>query len=136
MAMSGTYYARLGSVLQLFEGATVINSYDLNLNRNFQQVLPIKYNMDFRLTPSYHADGNNLYIIANTADGLRMGTLYSQLDLKTGEWVKMEGLEIEKRWIANENILWFKNNFIQPFIKYSGLLPPQKQAINLQLITY
>ncbi|HWD89433.1 MAG TPA: hypothetical protein VG367_14980 [Mucilaginibacter sp.] len=105
------------------ENSAIINGYDKDLNQSFQQVLPNR--TTFALTSHatagfYHNSNNNLCVVVNTGN-MTFDTMFGQLDLATGKWVKLKMLE--KKKITSSDFtpptdLWYKDSFIliyQPF---------------------
>jgi hypothetical protein len=137
VTLSDQFYTTVGNgISQVFERAFVINGYDLNLKQKFQQLLPVEYNYDFPITPGYYIANNSLYIVTNSnIHGFKLTPIMAQLDLNTGNWVKIQKLAINKGRVTDHNVFWFKDSFIVPYMKLVGRFPP-KEDIDLQLNLY
>jgi hypothetical protein len=111
---------------QIFGSAIVVNGYDINLKKKFQQLVPSHTTGVLALYPSLHADSNSLYVIANDdVSTPHIKALYCQLDLNTGNWLQMSLLEKEKLGKsdpADHNILWFKNRFAILYLEPHALI--------------
>ncbi|MBK0378383.1 hypothetical protein [Mucilaginibacter segetis] len=122
------------------QDAHIINCYDQNLKRNFQQVLPSRYIYPAQLLETgSHFQKQKLYIVANNRSGNTINGLYAVLDINTGKWEKMEILpkkHIDKTdYVEGLSILWFNNNFVIPYFSLKGLMR-SKLNISLQQNTY
>jgi 5-hydroxyisourate hydrolase-like protein (transthyretin family) len=110
------------------EQAIVINGYDMALKLKFQQLMPSYYGyLRLWLPTGFHFINDKLYVIANTKDGMTtIKSIYGELDTKTGQWSKMYQLSKKKLKNASfgdgENVLWFKNNYILPYLAPHGLM--------------
>lgn len=123
-----------------FENSLIINGYDTDLKSKFQQLLPSFYRHYFVLNAGYYENKNSLYIIANSANGPHIHNwhpYYGQLDLNTGNWLKLEKLpkgKLNDDYLADGNILWFPGGFIVPFCNMHYM--SGNQEITLQLNSY
>ncbi|MEO6150529.1 MAG: hypothetical protein ABIN95_10345 [Mucilaginibacter sp.] len=128
VAMSNRYIQRGQQAVWLVEPSIVINGYDLNLKSKFQQVMPSFYLCGLKYLPAgFYADNNTLRVIANNKDGLMSyNTIYGELDLTTGKWKRMDILSKKKlkgtAFADGPNVLWYKKNFIVPFLEPGGML--------------
>jgi len=126
------------TMAEFFEdNSIIINGYDLNLKQKFQKIVPSLSEWQRALHADYHFGNNSLYVIANTGKRSK-STIYGQLDLTTGNWLKLEMLE--RKGIGNEeftdrNILWFTNGFITPFADLKNLYT-YKKVIDLASYSY
>jgi hypothetical protein len=138
VTFSEHYIASIGKGGFFKEYSLIINGYDLNLKQKFQQILPsLSESTPHLLYTGYHFINNALYVIANTGERKR-STFYGQLDLSTGNWLKLEILPrkgIENYEYSDKNVLWFTNGFIVPYMAPHGLIMG-KEIASLQLSTY
>jgi hypothetical protein len=124
----------------VFENSLIINGYDTDLKPKFQQILPSFYRNSIALNAGYYENKNSLYIIANSASGPHIHNwhpYYGQLDLNTGNWLKLEKLpkgKLNDDYLADGNILWFPSGFIVPFCNMHYM--SGNQETSLQLNTY
>lgn len=119
------------------EGALLINGYDLNLKQKFQQWLPLIYGYIHYIDYSYHCTNNSLYIVANNIK-FRSQTYLCQLDLNTGNWLKMDELkkdEFGRAAHSDQNVLFFKDNYIIPYLGPRGILAG-KEGVDLKAYNY
>lgn len=134
-----SFEASFGQDHYAVENATILNAYDKDLNLKFQQVLPniTVHGLTSAIAVDYYHSGNNLYLIANTGN-MKFYTLYGQLDLASGKWIKLQRIEKEKidsSDYTNDRNLWYKDGFILIYMPFTnGLL--SKVDLSLQLNAY
>jgi hypothetical protein len=127
--------ASMGEYFQ--DNSIIINGYDLNLKQKFQKIVPSLSEWQRALHADYHFENNSLYVIANTGKRSK-STIYGQLDLTTGNWLKQEILErkgIGNQEFTDRNILWFTNGFIAPYADLKNLYT-YKKVIDLASYPY
>jgi hypothetical protein len=118
------------------ETSLIINGYDSNLTRKFQQMMPNWYSSYGFHRMAAYGEKTSLYMLANTADGINKWTCYyGKLDLATGSWLKLGKLpkdKLDRKAIFDPSVMWFGNGFIIPYnsMSLSGA------DVSLQFNTY
>lgn len=141
--MSETYFVTIPSlnVTTYYAGALIINCYDGDLKKQFQQLMPTYtsssdlFNTGFRdeLTSGFRFEDNALKIVSNTSEPDNHPA-YGQLDLSTGKWLKLGQLMADDKYNSDEHILWFNDTFIVPSLRRVVL--GHKHNIDLLLYSY
>ncbi|HEY4195666.1 MAG TPA: hypothetical protein VGM63_09020 [Mucilaginibacter sp.] len=116
------------------DNALVINGYSPDLKPKLQQVLPILFN-GHPMSSAFHAANNSLYVITSTSVPKDF-SVFGQLDINSGKWLKLEPLPLDKKHFANKDVCWFKESLVVPMMRPVGLLPPLKEDFDLQLDKY
>ncbi len=119
------------------DNSIIINGYDVNLKQKFQKIMPSLSDWQRALHADYHFENNSLYVIANTGKRSKE-TIYGQLDLTTGNWLKQEMLDrkgIGTQEFTDKNILWFTNGFIVPYADLKNAIT-YKKVIDLASYPY
>ena len=115
-----------------FSSSLILNGYDADLNLKYTKVLPgnTSANTDFSFR------GHTLDIVSN--DGKEtFDTLYGQLDISNGNWLKFEKLEkknIHNTYQATNN-LWYKDHFVLVY-QSSGSDFSKNRILSLQQNSY
>ncbi|HVS90708.1 MAG TPA: hypothetical protein VHE59_01665 [Mucilaginibacter sp.] len=108
------------------EGSVIIAGYDEDMNQKFEQVVPIwtTGGPTSNTAMGYYFHDNKLCITANTGN-TRFATIYAELDLNAGKWIRYKRLEKAKidgsDFITNHN-LWYKNNFALIYVPFTHFL--------------
>ncbi len=134
VVISNQNYVRGTYTTYFDENSLIINGYDTDLKAKFQQLMPSSYGSSIRGVVATHFSNNSLYVVTTT--GLSMAkftSYYGQLDLTTGNWLKLAMLP--KKDISGmlcSPVMWFNDGFIIPYqhLSLSG------DEINLQLNSY
>jgi hypothetical protein len=122
-----------------FISSFIIEGYDSQLKKTFQQVLPTdSWDGNY---PQYLVRGDILYMDA-FSNHKKKTTLFAALDLKTGGWLKMdEMLDTEKEYSKYHPLLfgtmWFKDSFAVPYkLEKGGLRFKYTESYELQQNQY
>lgn len=114
--MEGSYSVSGDRGLITYLSAIVINGYGGDLDQKFQRVFPVTKVTGFTsfTVVRFYYDNGDIYLLSDN-DGTNFHTLYGQLDLNTGKWVKPQKLEkgkIDSTDSVQEYNLWYKDSFI------------------------
>ena len=137
VAMESTYTVVSNYGSQCVGMSLLLNGFDDDLKPKFQQVLPNKYAFpNVRLTQGFHEKQGKLCVVANNK-GVDTQGMYGVLDLKTGQWDNMYFLTDKKikGFLEADNILWFGNGFVAPYLKLHGMFTA-KFNLSMQLNSY
>ncbi len=129
--MAESFFATMYNVTTYYEKAFIINCYDNDLKKQFQQLMPVYRASSEELTTGFAFEENALKIVSNTDDY----PIYGQLDLLTGKWLKLEPLKTEDTYSSDKHVIWFDNSFIVPSMRHPGIFG-NKYNINLLRYTY
>jgi hypothetical protein len=102
------------------EGAILFNNYNADLRLKSQQFVPCGYTIPNHILPySFHYNKDKMFVITNSKG------VFGILDLKTGNWEKMEMLSKKKvsnpAFAAGQSTLWFGNSYVVPYLDRKGL---------------
>ncbi len=106
--------------------SVLLTSYDLSFNLKSQNIVPRFYMSAYGYGLGIHRDGNILRFIANDHPNMLSNkAMYGELDLKTGQVIKLNHIEkdrIEKGNPMNPaNILWYPSGFVLTYINMKGM---------------
>jgi hypothetical protein len=106
------------------QNSSVIDGYDKDLKLKYEQVMPNEttYGPTGNLSASIYREGDKMYMITNYGD-MTYYTIYGQMDLNTGKWLKLQRLEKEKLsksdFVTPHN-LWYKDNFLLFYVPFKN----------------
>jgi hypothetical protein len=127
-----SFFATLYNVTTYYEKAWIINCYDNDLKKKFQQLMPIYRESSEELTSGFEFEENVLKVVSNNGNG-DTRPAYGQLDLVTGKWLKLEPPKADDGYHSDEHIIWFNDTFIVPFIRRPGIFG---NKYNIDLLRY
>jgi len=109
------------TVTTWYEKALIINSYDNNLKKQFQTLMPVYYEGKVPSATGYSFHENVLKVISNNqTDGI-IYPAYGELDLATGHWSNLLLLNANGKYASDSHIIWFTNSFIVPSNRIHGM---------------
>lgn len=121
----------------------IIECFDSQLNRTFQQALPNFAGMSSSSEPQYIIKDGKLCFDAVTEYKNKAFPLFCELDLKTGAWVKTDLLldredkDYAKYHPLLNGTMWFKDSFAVPYnLEKGGLRFKYTESYELQQNNY
>jgi hypothetical protein len=104
--------------------SSVINGYDNDLNLKYQQVMPTKtvYGPTGDASASFCHNGDKISMTANEGNML-FHTIYGQMDLNTGKWLKLQRLDkdkLDRSDFVTPHNLWYKDNFTLIYVPFKN----------------
>jgi hypothetical protein len=106
-----SFFVSVNNGTTFFGKALIINCYSSELKPLFQQLMPVDYSYGEQLNSAFALGQSDFKVIGNT----NMLSIYGQLDLSTGKWLKLLPLA-QKQNETDEYVIWFNNNFIVPYV--------------------
>ncbi len=111
-----------GSVNYGVLSSFIIECFDSQFKKTFQQVLPNFANLGLGSEPQYIVKGDKLYFDAITEYKDKVFPLFCELDLKTGAWIKTdlmldrEDKDYKSYHPLLDGTLWFNDCFAVPYM--------------------
>lgn len=134
VVLSESFFGNNSFSSAFYGRSLIINYYDDGLKKLFQQLMPVEYQWSERLNSDFRLENHVLNIVSNN-QSLYSFSLYGQLDMTTGNWLKLNNLAMASSFAANDHIIWFKDSFIIPFLGQSAFFS-SKYNVRLQGHTY
>jgi len=118
----------------------LLKAYDLSLSPKSQNIIPRFYNSPYGYGLGLHRQGNTLHFIANDrAKALSNRAVYGELDLTTGQVVKLNHLEKDKIEKGNPvdpaTVLWYPSGFVLSYMNLKGIAG-KIGAADIQVFSY
>ena len=141
ITLSESFYADNGSIMVTTNGGNygyslIINGYDSDLKKLFQQLMPVQYQWHWTLNSGFHFEDKYFNVISNN-QGYNGFSLFGQLDMATGKWINQFEVMAKDGYVSDQHVIWFKDSFIVPLIGNPGVLKNlSKFNVQLRLNSY
>jgi len=125
------FFATVYNITTYYQKSFIINCYDNDLNKQFQQLMPAYSATREPLNTAYAISDNDLQIVTNNTEP-DDHPAYGRLDLATGKWVKLEILKAADEYYSDQHVLWFSDGFIVPSLRRQTF----GKKISIDLVSY